>query len=214
MKRVMLYIKEIWRCKDLYRIFMNIECSKHALRGKTADIGSGSSRASYHRFFSVEKGVEILALDRQISPIDFERDRLPYPDTSVDTILVFNVFEHIYNYSALVSEIKRVLRPGGRIYGAVPFLVGFHPDPQDFWRYTSSALKAVFKSSGFNDIEIKILGSGPFTASFFQIEFMAPRILKIIILPLLFLLDFLFLKLKPGIYPEKFALGLFFTFRK
>lgn len=213
MTNVLLYIKEIWRGKDLYRIFMNIECSKCVLLGKTADIGSGTGRASYHRFFSSESGAKILMLDRQISPVDFERDRLPYPDANIDTLLAFNVFEHIYNYSFLVSEIKRVLKPGGRVYGAVPFLVGFHPDPDDFWRYTSSALETIFQSNGFNNIEIKVLGRGPFTAGFSQIEFMLPRIFKIIILPAILFLDCLIFFLKTKLNSEKFALGFFFTLR-
>jgi len=212
--RAFLYIKEIWRGKDLYRIFMNLECSKYALRGKIADVGSGASQASYHRFFQKEPDTEILALDRATSRIDFERDPLPYSDASVDAILAFNVFEHIFNYSNLLSEIRRVLKPGGRVYGAVPFLVGYHPDPKDFWRYTGSALQNIFKSAGFNGIEIKILGKGPFIASYSQIEFMIPRMLKIAVLPPLFFLDFLVLKLKPALSREKFALGLFFTFYK
>lgn len=210
----LLYIKEIWRGKDLYRIFMNAECSKYTLRARTADIGAGAGAASYHRFFKKEPKTEILSLDRQTSSIDFERDRLPYPDASIDAILAFNVLEHIFNYSNLLSEIRRVLRPGGRVYGAVPFLVGYHPDPADFWRYTGSALSAVFKSAGFKDIEIKVLGRGPFVAGYSQVEFMLPRLFKMAILPILFFLDFLFLKLKPNIPKEKFALGLFFTLTK
>ena len=209
-----LYVKEIWRGKDLYRIFMNTECSKYTLRGKISDVGSGASQASYHRFFKKEPDTEILALDRATSRIDFERDPLPYSDASVDAILAFNVFEHIFNYSNLLSEIRRVLKPGGRVYGAVPFLVGYHPDPKDFWRYTGSALQTIFKSAGFNGVEIKILGKGPFAASFFQIEFMFPRLFKIAILPVYLLLDFLFFKLKPNIPKEKFALGLFFMLTK
>jgi len=193
---------------------MNLECSKYTLRGKVADIGAGAGPASYHRFFTKEVGAEITSLDRQTSPVDFERDRLTYPEESVDTVLMFNVLEHIFNYSNLLSEIKRVLKPGGRVYGSVPFLVGYHPDPKDFWRYTGSALETIFKSAGFNGLEIKILGRGPFTASYSQIEFMIPRILKIAILPPLFFLDFLALKLKPSLSREKFALGLFFSLTK
>src|SRR3989344_6778077 len=211
---VPLYIKEIWRGKDLYRIFMNAECSNYVLKGKIADIGSGVTKASYHRFFKKEGSAEIAALDRQTSSIDFEKDHLPHDSESLDILLVFNVLEHIYDYSFLLSEIQRVLKPGGRVFGAVPFLVGYHPDPKDFWRYTGSALQTIFKSAGFNGVEIKILGKGPFAASFFQIEFMFPRLFKIAILPVYLLLDFLFFKLKPNIPKEKFALGLFFMLTK
>lgn len=212
--RALVYIKEIWRGKDLYRIFMNTECSSQILKGKTADIGSGTTKASYHRFFKKEGGGEIAALDLQISSIDFEKEHLPYSDASIDTLLLFNVLEHIYDYSFLLSEVKRVLKPGGRVFGAVPFLVGYHPDPRDYWRYTSEALYRIFENNDFKDIRIKFLGRGPFVASFSQIEFLLPRLLKLAILPGLFLLDWIFYKIRPKTNRQKFALGLFFILTK
>lgn len=209
-----LYIKEIWRGKDLYRIFMNIECLDCVLKGKIADIGSGATKASYYRFFKREEDAEISALDRQISSIDFEKNRLPYDDASIDTLLIFNILEHIYNYSFLLSEIKRVLKPGGRVFGAVPFLVGYHPDPRDYWRYTSETLRRIFETGDFKDIRINFLGRGPFVAGYSQIEFLLPRILKLVVFPGLFLLDRIFYKVRPKTNRQKFALGLFFTLTK
>ena len=211
---VPLYIKEIWRGKDLYRIFMNAECSNYVLKGKIADIGSGVTKASYHRFFKKEGSAEIAALDRQTSSIDFEKDHLPHDSESLDILLIFNVLEHIYDYSFLLSEIRRVLKPGGRMFGAVPFLVGYHPDPKDFWRYTGSALQNIFESNGFKEVQIKILGRGPFIAGYSQIEFLFPRPVKLAVLPGLFLLDWIFYKIRPKTNRQKFALGLFFMLTK
>ena len=211
---VPLYIKEIRRGKDLYRIFMNAECSNYVLKGKIADIGSGVTKASYHRFFKKEGSAEIAALDRQTSSIDFEKDHLPHDSESLDILLIFNVLEHIYDYSFLLSEIRRVLKPGGRMFGAVPFLVGYHPDPKDFWRYTGSALQNIFESNGFKEVQIKILGRGPFIAGYSQIEFLFPRPVKLAVLPGLFLLDWIFYKIRPKTNRQKFALGLFFMLTK
>ena len=210
----LLYIREIWRGKDLYRILMNTECLNYALKGKIADIGSGPNKASYHRFVKKQPGAEISALDCATSRIDFEHDRLPYPDAGIDAVMAFNVLEHIFNYSSLLSEIRRVLKPGGRVYGATPFLVGYHPDPKDFWRYTGSALQNIFESNGFKEIQIKILGRGPFIAGYSQIEFLFPRPVKLAVLPGLFLLDWIFYKIRPKTNRQKFALGLFFMLTK
>jgi ubiquinone/menaquinone biosynthesis C-methylase UbiE len=38
---------------------------------------------------------------------------MPYRDDEVDTVLVSKVFQHIRDWRAATSEIKRVLRPGG-----------------------------------------------------------------------------------------------------
>lgn len=218
----LIYTKELWRGKGLYRILMNMECSYHTLQGRVLDVGSGTSSASYHRFFNKSKEMKITALDlgfekkNQIdsSFTDLERDKLPMTDNSIDTVLIFNLLEHIYNYSFLISEIKRVLRPGGRVIGAVPFLGGYHPDPKDYWRYTSDTLLKIFDEHGFKNIEIKVLGKGPFAAAFSQIEFMLPRLLKILFLPTILILDRFILALKPALNRQKFALGLFFSFSK
>lgn len=209
-----LYIKEVWRGKDLYRIFMNIECLDYVLKGKVADIGSGATKASYHRFFKREEGADVVATDQQISSIDFEKDTLPYDDAGIDALLIFNVLEHIYNYPFLLSEVKRVLKPGGRVFGAVPFLVGYHPDPYDYWRYTAEALYRIFEAAGFKNVRIKFLGRGPFIAGYSQMEFLLPRIIKITVFPALFFLDRIFYKIRPKTDRQKFALGLFFTLTK
>lgn len=213
------YIKEIWRGKDLYRVLMNNECANYALSGKVVDLGSGLNAASYYRFFQKAKGADIIALDVGFKnqqtgkniPIDFEKDTLPYQDNSVDVVLAFNIFEHVYNYAFLLKEIYRILKPGGRVIGAVPFLVGYHPDPHDFWRYTSETLTRVFKAASFHDVKVAALGRGPFSAAYSQIEFIFPRLLKLLILPAALFVDRMVFLIKPKLFCEKFALGLFFN---
>ena len=60
--------------------------------------------------------------------------------------------------------------------GAMPFLVGYHPDPHDFWRYTSETLKKIFEENGFNRAMITLLGRGPVTAAFFPGEVFLPPV--------------------------------------
>ena len=213
------YLKEIMRGKDLYRILMNQECANYELSGLVLDVGSGpfdtaqgEGGASYHRFFKKQPEVKIVPLDLKTG-IDLEKDKLPYGDASVDMVLAFNVLEHIYNYRHLFSEIKRVLKPGGRVLGAMPFLVGYHPDPHDFWRYTSETLKKIFEENGFNRAMITLLGRGPVTAAFSQAEFLCPRVLKIFLLPVILLKDWVILKIRPSLR-VKFPLGFFFSFYK
>lgn len=210
---MMTFFAETLRGKDLYRTLMNIECRLFTLSGSVLDVGGGSGQASYHRFLKNDNA-KITPLDGQENAIDFEKDSLPYENNGVDTLLAFNVLEHIYNHSFLVGEMRRVLKPDGRIIGAVPFLVGYHADPKDFFRYTSEALEKIFSEEGFKDIQIKVIGRGPFSAGYSQVEFMIPRILKILFLPCVLFLDRIVFLLKPGLNKEKFALGLFFTCTK
>jgi len=210
---MLTFIREMLVGKDLYRTLMNIECRNFVLEGEVLDLGSGVGRASYHRFFE-NKDAHIISLDGQHNNIDFENDSLPYEKEIFDSVLVFNLLEHVYHYNFLLSEIRRVLTPGGRVIGTIPFLVGYHADPRDFFRYTSDALRNIFHEAGFKNVEIVILGRGPLSVGYSQIEFLIPRIIKIILLPAVLLLDRFALLFAPKINREKFALGLFFNLSK
>jgi 2-polyprenyl-3-methyl-5-hydroxy-6-metoxy-1,4-benzoquinol methylase len=58
-------------------------------------------------------------------------DALPLADQSVDTIVCFDVFEHVAKPEAMLRECHRVLRPGGRM------LIGtwgwYHPFAPHLW---------------------------------------------------------------------------------
>ncbi|MEN1929595.1 class I SAM-dependent methyltransferase [Luteimonas sp. MJ250] len=45
---------------------------------------------------------------------------LPFADASFDTVLSFQVFEHVQDTSGYLSEIRRVLTPGGRLVLVTP----------------------------------------------------------------------------------------------
>jgi SAM-dependent methyltransferase len=49
-----------------------------------------------------------------------ESGRLPYADASFDTVVSFQVIEHVKNVDRYLAEIVRVLRPGGEFISATP----------------------------------------------------------------------------------------------
>lgn len=100
--------------------------------GLVVDLGSGSRRLAAH----------VLTVDiSSFSEVDLVGDghRLPFQNGSVGRIVCTGVLEHVKFPERVVAEMVRVLRPGGRVYVAVPFMQGFHPGSgtqQDFQRYT------------------------------------------------------------------------------
>ena len=86
---------------------------------------------------------------------------LPFPDASIDGVVCTYVLEHVADARACLAEIARVLKPGGCVYIAVPFLFPFHPDPLDRWRWTLDGLRA--DMCGFDELEAGCSG-GPFSA--------------------------------------------------
>ena len=67
--------------------------------------------------------------------------RLPLAQNSVDGIVCESLLEHVKDPAGVVSEIKRVLKPGGLVYVTVPFIAGFHSSPNDYYRWTKQGLR-------------------------------------------------------------------------
>jgi SAM-dependent methyltransferase len=96
---------------------------------------------------------------------DFEK-LFPLADGSFTTVLCVNVLEHIYNYRNLLSEAHRVLSPGGHIHITVPFFFNIHGSPDDYFRYTHSALRRILTDAGFESVVVSEIGFGPCSAIF------------------------------------------------
>ncbi|MDO8594555.1 MAG: methyltransferase domain-containing protein [bacterium] len=213
---LLTFAREILRGKDLYRILMNKECERHTLSGLTVDVGGGAGTPSYLRFFKRTVGTTVESVDQAAlgdKRIDLEKDKLPYNDASADVVLGLNVLEHVFNYGFLLSEMRRIIRPQGSLIIVVPFLINYHPDPSDFWRYTKESLNKLLVSSGFTTIEVRVLGTGPFGAAFSQIEWLTPRFLKLLCIPFVLFLDRVVRFVRPSV-TARFPLGFFVTARK
>jgi 2-polyprenyl-3-methyl-5-hydroxy-6-metoxy-1,4-benzoquinol methylase len=66
-------------------------------------------------------------------------EQLPFDDSSFDVVVAGELLEHLADPRSVISRVRRVLRPGGRLVGSVPnayrlksrirFALGRDPDP-------------------------------------------------------------------------------------
>lgn len=111
---------------------------------KILDLGSGTDR----------RAPNVITLEIEAnSNVDIVGDghQLPFHDNVFDAIINEAVLEHVLEPKQIVDEIYRVLKPGGYVCAAVPFLQGFHASPHDYQRYTVPGFNHLF--SAFIKIE-------------------------------------------------------------
>lgn len=79
--------------------------------------------------------------------------KIPVPDACYDLVISQEVLEHVEDPVKAVSEIRRVLKPGGVLYLQLPFIIGYHPCPHDYWRFSHEGIQELVKSVGFNVVD-------------------------------------------------------------
>lgn len=188
---------------------MNLELRQYKIYGQVLDIGGGVN-PSYLNFLQKGENVQIRNLDSKNMAIDLEKDKLPAADESIDCVLLFNILEHIYSHNFLAQEVFRVIKKSGLVLGFVPFLVNYHPDPHDYFRYTGEALEKIFNQAGFKEITVREIGGGPLKVNYNNIVFAFPRIIRLAIFPFYYLADRFLIKLKPEV-KKRYPLGYMFT---
>jgi SAM-dependent methyltransferase len=160
-------VKWVRRGKSVHRALMNAWLRQRpALKGRVLDLGGGG-KPSYldvlqldgARFFNMD-----MLLEAGPSFAGTLERELPVAPGTIDTVLLFNTLEHVYDFRSVAAEMHRVLKSGGNGLIYVPFMFNFHTHKgasfyiDDYFRYTESALGRIFKDAGFSEVHATPLG--------------------------------------------------------
>jgi SAM-dependent methyltransferase len=137
-------------------LYANIADLAGNIDGKILDVGCGQK--PYAALFKSSEyiGLEIdTPENRRTKKADcfYDGSRFPFSDQEFDSVVVNEVFEHVFNPVEFLMEIKRVLKPGGMLLMTVPFCWDEHEQPHDYARYSSFGLMATVEKQGFTVIE-------------------------------------------------------------
>ncbi|MGW6690847.1 methyltransferase domain-containing protein [Streptomyces sp. NPDC054961] len=113
-----------------------------------------------------------LGADADLHVVDL-RDRLPFADGAFDDVVASLVLHYLEDWGPTLAELRRVLKPGGRLIASVdhPFVaytfqdprpdyfattsyafdwtLGGQPVPMRFWRRSLKAMTDAFTTAGF-----------------------------------------------------------------
>lgn len=106
------------------------------------DLGAGFREEVYLNCVNLEVYPSLTA-DIIIAP----NSPLPFKDESLDGVGCFSVLEHTSDPFTLAAEIKRVIKPGGRLFIDWPFLQPFHGYPSHYFNATAVGLCQTFSDT-------------------------------------------------------------------
>ena len=137
----------------LYRRLIVYPIIRRYCNGKVLDVGCGMGQFVKHCQGS--KGVDInndcveFCQKQGLDVVKMENDRLPFEDTSFDTIVLDNVLEHILDPLPLLNECRRVLTRDGTLIILVPGKKGFKRDADHKKFYNHHSLRELVNVINF-----------------------------------------------------------------
>jgi SAM-dependent methyltransferase len=116
-------------------------------RYRVLDVGCGPK--PYFPFFEPH-AAEYMGVDVANPAAELEGtvESLPVADASFDVVLCTQVLEHSDDPRVAVAELRRVLAPGGRVLASTHGVQVYHPNPDDYWRWTHVGLERLFAENG------------------------------------------------------------------
>jgi SAM-dependent methyltransferase len=183
------YYEELWRRLPEQLELPDFERRRRFLLAQAGpgmralDLGSGAGQftAELARAGAEVVGAEVAQaavdrarsaypeLDFRLVPIDGE---LPFEDNSFDLVWASEVIEHVADTGLWLSEVRRVLAPGGRLVLTTPahgrlrlFLGGIErysePLGDHLHLYNRASLRALLGEFGFDPVTVSTAGGPP-----------------------------------------------------
>jgi len=122
--------------------------------GRILDIGSADGWLRKH----LAEGCEYIAFDYPATATHLYKTkphvfgdacRLPFADGAFDHVACLEVLEHVRDPDAVLGEVARVLKAGGRAHFSMPFLYPVHDAPHDYQRWTEFGWVRSARNAGF-----------------------------------------------------------------
>jgi len=124
-----------------------------------------------------------IALQKDVELTDSTED---LKDNSVDVITMWHVLEHVPDVKAQITELKRLVKPGGTIIIAVPNYKSFdahhyqnhwaaYDVPRHLWHFSKKSIQSLFAAQGLELVQVKPMWFDSFYVSLLSEKYRTGR---------------------------------------
>jgi SAM-dependent methyltransferase len=136
----------------------DLEAMSRGAPGRWLEIGNGRilRRGRFHL-----PAAGWVSLDQSARPrphVRADAQRLPLADEAFDLVVCSEVGEYLPAPALAIAEIARVLKPGGRLVWATPFMHRADTET-DRWRFTEAGLRQLLQAGGLHVLEVRAQGA-------------------------------------------------------
>ena len=129
---------------------------------RVLDAGAGecqyAAHFAAHRYTAVDLGIGDAAWNYRGLDAVADLTAIPFPDGTFDACVNIVTLEHVKEPAAVLAELARVLKPGGRLLLIVPHEWEVHQAPHDYFRYTRYGAAWLMEQAGFTNATIRPVG--------------------------------------------------------
>jgi SAM-dependent methyltransferase len=131
---------------DSYATFRDLVLAR-CPRPKVLVIGGSIEGEGFHALAEAQS-IELVATDvsfGRLTALVCDAHDIPFADQTFDGVVAQAVLEHVVDPYRCVEEIHRVVKHGGLVYAATPFMQQVHMGRYDFTRFTHSGHRRLFR---------------------------------------------------------------------
>lgn len=126
------------------------------------DAGAGEGRFkpyfAHTHYIGIDFGLGDASWNYRSLDVMGDIARMPIAENVADAVICTQTLEHVPEPAQVITELARVLKPGGSLYLAAPQNWHQHQKPYDFFRYTSFGLRYLFEKAGLEPLLIEPMG--------------------------------------------------------
>ncbi|MBI3300244.1 MAG: methyltransferase domain-containing protein [Elusimicrobia bacterium] len=138
--RLERYARRGYEGEDFHKAYESVFPSSDS--GRTwVNIGGGQKRKSHQLNLNIVifGSVDVIG----------DAQKLPFGDETVDAVCCEALLEHLPCPQEAVLEMRRILKPGGKVFASTPFMQNYHGYPGHYQNFTHQGHRLLFEAAGF-----------------------------------------------------------------